>query len=168
MLGIVPAADIAPIEIVAVDRSKQNQEGLIAAVFFGLEGQLIISPGGVAELHMHIRRQTGLDKFTSFNRPKPAAAAVQFKTAVPDQFAPQAAVDGMINMFEEMPIDLLVNCILNTGRIDRKRLLGNLNRPFVKFSVIDHRVPQPVAGQRLEFQRGFRRQPQPGQNGKIL
>jgi len=118
---VVPAAQVAPIELLVVLDAKQNQEPFLPRGLLGLQRVFVVRPALLAERQPHVRAHTLLDDLPIPDGPLPER--ILLEASVPDQIAPEAAVAGMVDVLEEMPVHLLIDPVDYRRRIDRKRHL---------------------------------------------
>ena len=108
MADVAPAAEVGPVELLVVQGPHENQKSFVAARLAGFDREFVIRPLRVAEQQPHVGRPAFLGDQVVLPRPGDAGAAA-LEAAVPNQLAPQPAVAGVVDVFEEMTVDLFVN-----------------------------------------------------------
>ncbi len=127
MADVAPTAEVGPVEFPVVQGPHENEETLISAGLAGFNGELIVRPPGIAEEQSHVVRPAFLRDAAVLLRPDDAGRTA-LEAAVPDQLAPQPAVAGVVDVFEEMTVDLLVDAVEHAIGMDGQRDLGRAGR----------------------------------------
>jgi len=118
VLPVIPTADIRPRKNFGTLHTEQYQETFFSAGFSGFECELVILPVGIAKNESLVFVSGLLCDDIIFDCP--CSAVVVFEGAIPNEFAPQSAVDGVVDVFEKMRIDFLIDSVEFLLRLERE------------------------------------------------